>query len=85
MNAGSNWANTAVTGVVQLVLIPIMLGALDESGYGVWALLAYGLAYPMILESAFVLAMNRFAAYHRDDKEQLNRYISASFVILTGL
>ena len=85
MNAGSNWVNTAVTGVVQLVLIPITLRALGESGYGVWALFAYGLSYPMILEGAFALSINRFAAYYANNQEQLNRYVSASFVILTGL
>ncbi|HLB72671.1 MAG TPA: oligosaccharide flippase family protein, partial [Sedimentisphaerales bacterium] len=85
MNAGSNWANTAVAGVVQLVLIPITLRALGESGYGVWALFAYGLSYPMILEGAFALSINRFVAYYANNQGQLSRYVSASFVILTGL
>ena len=75
----------AVAAVVGLVLVRIILRALDAIGYGVWALLATGLRYPMIFERAFVLAINRFVAFYRSDIKELNRFVSASFIILTAL
>jgi O-antigen/teichoic acid export membrane protein len=74
-----------VAAVVGLVLIRIILRDLDAAGYGVWALLTTGLRYPMILERAFVLAINRFVAFYRSDTKELNRFVSASFIILTAL
>jgi O-antigen/teichoic acid export membrane protein len=74
-----------VMAVVGLVLIPIIWRDLGVSSYGVWALLATGLRYPMILERAFTLSINRFVAFYRDDVKELNRFVSASFIILTGL
>ena len=85
INAGSNWASMLVAAVVGLVLVRIILRDLDAAGYGVWALLATGLRYPMILERAFVLAINRFVAFYRSDIKELNRFVSASFIILTAL
>ncbi|MGD8787808.1 MAG: MATE family efflux transporter, partial [Phycisphaerales bacterium] len=40
---------------------------------------------PMILERAFVLAINRLAAFYRSDIKQVNRFVSASFIIMAGL
>jgi O-antigen/teichoic acid export membrane protein len=74
-----------VAAVVGLVLVRIILRDLDATGYGVWALLATGLRYPMILERAFVLAINRFVAFYRSDIKELNRFVSASFIILMAL
>jgi len=71
--------------VVGMVLVRIILRDLDATGYGVWALLATGLRYPMILERAFMLAINRFVAFYRSDVKELNRFVSASLIILTGL
>ena len=85
INAASNWASTVVAAVVGLVLVRFMLSGLEATGYGVWALLATGLRYPMILERAFVLAINRFVAFYRSDIKELNRFVSASFIILTAL
>ncbi|MFC1781080.1 oligosaccharide flippase family protein, partial [Planctomycetota bacterium] len=85
MSAGSNWASTMVAAVIGLILVPVVLTAIGEKAYGIWALFAYGLAYPMILDSSFTLAINRFAAYHRNDTEQLNRFVSTSFLILAVL
>ncbi len=85
INAASNWASMAVAAVVGLVLVRIILRDLDATGYGVWALLATGLRYPMIFERAFVLAINRFVAFYRNDIKELNRFVSASFMILTAL
>nr|MBC8423100.1 hypothetical protein [bacterium] len=65
LNAGSNWANLLVTTLITLALIPFMLDRLGVDAYGVWALLAFGLAYPVILERAFANAVVRFVAYHR--------------------
>jgi O-antigen/teichoic acid export membrane protein len=85
INAGSNWASMLAAAVVGLVLVRIILRDLEAAGYGVWALLATGLRYPMILERAFVLAINRFVAFYRSDIKELNRFVSASFIILTAL
>lgn len=85
INAGSNWASMLVAAVVGLVLVRIILRDLNATGYGVWALLATGLRYPMILERAFVLAINRFVAFYRSDIKELNRFVSASFIILITL
>jgi len=85
MNAGSNWASMFVNAAVVLVFVRIIPHNLGWASYGVWALLSTGLRYPMILERAFSLSTNRFVAFHRNDSEQLNRFVSASFVILSAL
>jgi len=85
MNAGSNWAGMFVTAAVSLVLVRIILRNLGVESFGVWALLTSGLRYPMIFESAFSLSINRFVAFYRNDSEQMNRFISASFAILLAL
>ena len=85
MNAGSNWASMVVAAAVGLVLVPIIWRDIGVASFGVWALLSTGLRYPMILERAFSLSINRFVAFYRDDENQLNRFVSASFVILTAL
>ncbi len=84
MNAGSNWAGMLVAAAVGIVLFRIIRHNLGAS-FGVWALLSTGLRYPMILERAFSLSTNRFVAFYRDNIEQMNRFISASFGILIGL
>jgi O-antigen/teichoic acid export membrane protein len=84
MNAGSNWAGMLVAAAVGIVLFRIIRHNLGVS-FGVWALLSTGLRYPMILERAFSLSTNRFVAFYRDNTEQMNRFVSASFGILMGL
>ncbi len=84
MNAGSNWVGMLVAGAVGLVLFRTIRHNLGAS-FGVWALLSTGLRYPMILERAFSLSTNRFVAFYRDNTEQMNRFVSASFGILMGL
>ena len=84
MNAGSNWAGMLVAAAVGIVLFRIIRQNLGAS-FGVWALLSTGLRYPMILERAFSLSTNRFVAFYRDNIEQMNRFVSASFRILMGL
>ncbi len=85
INAGSNWVSMAVAAVVGLVLLRVMWSELGKSSYGVWALLSTGLRYPMILEGAFLLSTNRFVAFYRNDTKELNRFVSASFIMLTAL
>ncbi len=84
MNAGSNWAGMLVAAAVGLVLFRTIRHNLGAS-FGVWALLSTGLRYPMILERAFSLSTNRFVAFYRDNIEQMNRFVSASFGILIVL
>ncbi|MDT8303392.1 MAG: MATE family efflux transporter [Sedimentisphaerales bacterium] len=84
MNAGSNWAGMLVAAAVGLVLFRTIRYNLGAS-FGVWALLSTGLRYPMILERAFSLSTNRFVAFYREDTDQMNRFVSASFGILMGL
>jgi len=85
MNVGSNWVSMVVAAAVGLVLVPIIWRDLGVAGFGVWALLSTGLRYPMLLERAFSLSINRFVAFYRDDENQLNRFVSASFVILSAV
>lgn len=73
-----------VAAAVGLVLFRTIRHNLGAS-FGVWALLSTGLRYPMILEQAFSLSTNRFVAFYRDNIEQMNRFVSASFGILMGL
>lgn len=82
LNAGSNWASMVVISIVGVVLVPVMLRTLGKTGYGVWALLAYGLNFPMVLDSAFTTAINRFVAYHKGNKQEVCCFISASFLIM---
>ena len=63
LNAGSNWLSNFAMAIIGLLLLRVLLRELGEKAYGVWALLSTGLRYPMILESAFTLAINRFAAF----------------------
>ena len=84
-NAGSNWMSQFINAVIVLVFIRIIPRSLGWESYGVWALLATGLRYPMILENAFSLTTNRFAAFYHNDREQLNRFVSASFIILFSI
>jgi O-antigen/teichoic acid export membrane protein len=85
LNAGSNWANMFVAAVTGLIVVPVILARVGSTGYGIWALLAYGLAYPHLLEAAFALSINRFVAFYREDPKQLNAFVSASFVIMVAL
>jgi O-antigen/teichoic acid export membrane protein len=85
LNAGSNWASQLVMAVVALVLVPVIRGTLGKESFGVWFLLSTGLRYPMILESSFSLTTNRFVAFYRNNTEQMNRFVSASFAVLTIL
>jgi O-antigen/teichoic acid export membrane protein len=82
MNAGSNWMSQFVNAVIVFIFIRIIPHSLGWESYGVWALLSTGLRYPMILENAFSLSTNRFVAFYHNDSEELNRYVSASFLIL---
>ena len=82
INAGSNWIGMFVNAAVSIVLVGIIWRRLGAQSFGVWALLSSGLRYPMIFESAFSLSTNRFVAFYRGDSEELNRFVSASFVIL---
>jgi len=85
LNVASNWASMFVTAVAGLIVVPFILTKVGSTGYGVWALLAYGLAYPQLLEAAFALSINRFVAFYRQDTKQLNAFVSASFVIMIVL
>ncbi len=85
ISAGSNWILTFVNTFVALILVRIIITSIGETNFGIWCLLAFGLSYPRILENAFVLAMNRFAAFYRDHLENLNRFLSASFLILGSM
>ncbi len=85
INAGSNWACTLITAVLGIILVPVILSYLGTVHYGVWVLLASVLSYVVILNRALTLAINRFVAFYHDDKENRNRFISASFLILAGM
>ena len=85
MNAGSNWVGMIVNAAIGFFLVRIIWRNLGPDGFGVWALLSTGLRYPMIFENAFSLSTNRFVAFYRNDSSQMNRFISASFIILSGL
>lgn len=85
LNAGSNWISQFVMAVVGLILIPLIRGKLGIESFGVWFLLSTGLRYPLILESSFSLTTNRFVAFYRNDTEQMNRFVSASFAVLAAL
>jgi len=82
INIGSNWAYLFVNVVVGIGLVPFMIARLGMVDYGIWVLLSQILAYVVILNNGLTLAMNRFSAYYRNDIQQLNRFISASFGIL---
>jgi O-antigen/teichoic acid export membrane protein len=85
MNASSNWAGMLVAAAVGIVLFRIIRHNLGATSFGVWFLLSTGLRYPMILERAFSLSTNRFVAFYRENTEQMNRFVSASFSVLMGL
>ena len=85
MNAGSTWVSQLINVALVLVFLRIIPRNLGWDSYGVWALLSTGLKYPMILENAFSLSTNRFVAFYHNDKEHLNQFVSASFLILFSL
>ena len=78
VNVVSNWVGFLVQAAAGIVIIPFVLRQVGTEAYGVWALLAGLLAYFQILESAFSLSINRFAAYYRSDMASVNRYFTAT-------
>ncbi|MGQ9663517.1 MAG: oligosaccharide flippase family protein [Kiritimatiellia bacterium] len=85
LNIGSSWASSAVVGAVGVIIVPVMLNSVGKMAYGVWALVASTLSYVTILDAAFSLAVNRFVAYYRYDQARRNSFVSASFVLLSGM
>ena len=85
MNAGSTWVSQFINVALVITFLRIIPRSLGWDSYGVWALLSTGLKYPMILENAFSLSINRFVAFYHNDREQLNRFVSASFLILFSI
>jgi O-antigen/teichoic acid export membrane protein len=85
INIVSNWLGYFVQAAAGLVVVPFILRQVGEDAFGVWALLAGLLVYFYILQDAFSLAMNRFAAYYRSDMASVNRYFAATLYLMFAL
>ena len=85
VNIAANWAGFFVQAMVGIFLVPFILYKVGTEAYGVWALLTGLLAYFQILQSAFTLSINRFAAYYRSDMSDVNRYFAATLYSMFGL
>jgi Membrane protein involved in the export of O-antigen and teichoic acid len=87
LTTASGFAVRMITTVIGLVTVPLILGALGKSRYGLWStittLVAWVALFDLGLSNGLV---NRLAkAYGKEDLEDANRYFTTAFVAMMGL
>lgn len=84
-NIGSSWLSLGVNVVVSIILTPMILHHLGDSGYGLWALVfsfgGYFNIFDFGLSSAVIRYVSRFNAL--GDYRQLRRYVNTILFIFT--
>lgn len=78
--AGLYIASSLLNSILAMALVPIVLKQVGTDAYGVWCLLAGGLASVMVVSNGFSLATKRFVAFYSAD-EIRHTYVSISVVI----
>ncbi len=73
----------AITVVVAIAVLPLVIHKLGERMFPAWVLIRTITGYYGLLDLGLSLAVARFVSRYlgRDDKDEANRYISASFYI----
>jgi O-antigen/teichoic acid export membrane protein len=79
----TSYLNLGVTWVIQLVMIPLLLGRLGSETYGLYAALTSVVGYFTLLTFGSSLTVPRFVADHaaRGEGEALNRFVSTYLVL----
>ena len=86
-NVLSNWVGFLVTGIVHLVLTPILIHHLGDFNYGIWVLVISVLSYYGLLDLGMHTALLRFVAKAKgeDDRRALNEILGTSLVIAASV
>jgi O-antigen/teichoic acid export membrane protein len=79
----TGYLNLGVTWVIQLLMVPLLLGHLGAEAYGLYAALTSVVGYFSLLTFGSSLTVPRFVADHaaRGEAEALSRFISTYFVL----
>ena len=79
----SSYLRYGVTIVVQLALVPYMVGQLGDTGYGLWTLTFSVLGFLSLVDFGFTTSVVRFTAEARGsgDAERRNRMLSTVLVV----
>lgn len=83
-NVGSNYAMTAASIVVAVVMTPVLVHGLGKVEYGVWALVGSLVWYLPLLEFGFGAATVKYVAefHSRGDRARVRATVATSFWVL---
>lgn len=86
-NAVASWLSFAATVVVTFFMSPVLVHALGDRDYGVWALVESVLAYLTLFDLGIGAAVVRYVARFHETQEMgnLNRIFSTSLAIFATL
>jgi O-antigen/teichoic acid export membrane protein len=86
-NVSTRYLAIAISAVVGLLVLPINIGYLGESAYGLWMLTASITAYFSVLELGYGSAVIKFVAEYRAkrDTHALNEILSTLFTVFTAM
>ncbi len=82
-----NWVGMAVTVLTGFVVAPYLVTRLGDTTYGLWILIASVSGYFGLLDLGVRGSVGRYVAFYRarDEHEEVNRSLSTSLMILTGV
>ena len=85
-NASANLLRLAVSGLLALLLPPLLVRRLSTPTYGTWMLLVQLAGYVAFLEFGLQVVIARFVAHAEElkDRERRDGIVSTAFVLLTG-
>lgn len=84
---GASYLYFAVNVLISFFLIPVMIRFLGRTGYGTWMTILSVIGYLGISEYGVVFSVSKFVSeyYARKRPSDLNKAISTSFIIFSGL
>ena len=82
-----NWAGMGVTMLTGFLVAPYLVLRLGDTAYGLWILIASMSGYFGLLDLGVRGSVGRYVAYYRarDEHEEVNRTLSTSLLILSGV
>lgn len=82
-----NWAGMGITMLTGFLVAPYLVLRLGETSYGLWILIASMSGYFGLLDLGVRGSVGRYVAYYRarGEHEEVNRTLSTSLVILSGV
>src|SRR3954470_5091 len=86
LSATTNWLAFAAQLVAAFFLAPLVVRALGDAGYGLWALVESVLAYFTLLDLGIAAFLVRSVARHRarGEFEDLNRICSCGMAVFAA-